>query len=385
MSAPLPSYDFDTIHPRRGTGSIKWDRRPELDPFWVADMDFPSPPAVIEALRKRVDHGIFGYAQPQPSLEESIVAYYSKRHGVSIKEDQLVHLGGLVPALSLAGRAFGEPGQGYITCTPVYPPFLNVHKDHGLTLKTIPHVRDNGRWTFDWDQLEKSIGPEDRIFLLTHPQNPLGRVFSNQEILRLGEICSRHKLVLVSDEVHCDLVLDEKRTPFFSALHLPKELQDRLVVLNSPSKVYNVAGLAYAYAVIPNDSLRRKFTQAKGHMLPELNPLSYHAAEAAYRHGEDWRQALLAYLRGNRDLISSFAAEHLPGVVIPEIEATYLAWMDFRPTRVANPAETAEKEAGLFISDGSFFGAPGHTRVNFGCPRSSLQDALERLAGILGS
>ncbi len=376
-------FDFDTVHPRRNTGSLKWDRRPDLDPFWVADMDFTSPPAVIEALQKRVAHGIFGYPTPHPGLEEAIIAYLAKRHQIELPAEKLVHLGGLVPALSLAGRAFGGENGAVVTCTPVYPPFLSVHQDSGLNLIKVPQVIREDAWTFDWEALEASVTPQSRVFYLCHPQNPLGRVFTKAEVLQLAEFCARHDLILVSDEIHCDLVLDEAATPFFSALHLPEPLLDRTIVLQAPSKTYNIAGLGYAYAAIPNDSLRRKFTQAKGHLMPEINALAYFAAEAAYRDGEPWRQELLAYLRGNRDLIAEFCANNLPDVLVPRIQDTNLDRLDFRPLGIEDPVKLAEEKAGLFLSDGAFFGAPGHARLNFGCPRASLQDALERIQGMI--
>lgn len=378
-------HDFDSIIPRRGTGSLKWDRRPDLDPFWVADMDFHSPPEVITALEDRVAHGVFGYPVPHPGLEEAVLGYLASRHGTTLPAEAIVHLGGLVPALSLAGRAFAQPGDAIMTATPVYPPFLGVHRDHGLELITSPHICDDGRWTFDWDHLEQSVTTKTRIFLLCHPQNPLGRVFSTEEVLRIAEFCRRHDLVLISDEIHCDLVLDESATPFRSALHLPAELLTRTVVLISPSKTYNIAGLGYACAIIPDDTLRRRFERAKGHILPEINCLAFFAAEAAYRSGETWRQELLAYLRGNRDLITRRIREEAPGIVVPEIEATYLAWLDFRPLGLEDPAAHLEKAAGLFLSDGRFFGDSGHARLNFGCARSALEDALDRILHSLPS
>lgn len=368
--------DFDAAIPRRGTGSLKWDKRPELRPLWVADMDFPSPPEVIEALRRRVEHGIFGYALPHPGLEEAVLEYLAHRHQASVSPTHLIHLGGLVPALSLAGRAYAEPGDALLTCTPVYPPFLGVHRDTGLRLITVPHVHRDGRWTFDWEALDAAVTLDTRLFLLSHPQNPLGRVFTEAEVLQLAEFCARHDLVLVSDEIHCDLIFDEEATPFFSALRLPPEFAARTIVLLSPSKTYNIAGLGYAVAVIPDEPLRRRFVQVRGHILPEINCLSYFAAEAAYRHGDPWRRELLAYLRKNRDALARFCREDALGLVMPDIEATYLAWLDFRPLGIAEPAQLLEREASLFLSDGRAFGSPGHARLNFGCPRALLEDAL---------
>lgn len=375
-------HDFDQPVHRRGTGSLKWDRRPDLDPLWVADMDFTSPPQVIETLHERVNHGVFGYAVPHPSLVETLLNYLQTRIGITSSEEQIVHLGGLVPALSLATKAFAVPGEAVLTCTPVYPPFLGVHNDGDLELQSVDHIDDNGTWIMDWDALEKAVTPKTKLFILSNPQNPLGRVFSKEEMIQLGEFCQRHDLVLISDEIHCDLILDEESTPHFSALNLPDELRDRTVTLLAPSKTYNIAGLGYAFAVIPNDSLRRKFTAAKGHILPEINCLAYYAAEAAYQHGESWRQDLLAYLRTNRDLLTKKISEGLPGARVPKIEATYLAWIDCKALSVEKPIKNAE-EAGLFLSDGSFFGHERCIRMNFGTQTARLDKALDLLVNAL--
>jgi len=375
---------FDVPPIRRGTGSLKWDKRPELQPFWVADMDFPSPPEVIEALHHRVDHGVFGYAVPHDGLVDSILAYLANRHGASISADHLVHLGGLVPALSLAGRAFADPGDALLTCTPIYPPFLNIHRDASLELITVPYILEDGQWVFDWDSMETAVTPDTRLFLLSNPQNPLGRVFSEEEIIQLAEFCDRHDLILVSDEIHCDLILDEERTPHFTALRLPDKYAVRTITLLSPSKTYNVAGMGYAYAVIPDQRLRNRFASKRGHTLAEITCLGYHCAEAAYRHGESWRRELISYLRSNRDLLTAFCREELGKVTIPDMEATYLAWLDFRPAGIPEPARFLEEEAGLFLSDGRFFGEPGHARLNFGCSRVLLEEALESIRKALG-
>ncbi len=377
-------HDFDQPVHRRGTGSLKWDRRPDLDPLWVADMDFTSPPQVIETLHERVNHGVFGYAVPHPSLVETLLNYLQTRIGVTSSEEQIVHLGGLVPALSLATKAFAVPGEALLTCTPVYPPFLGVHNDGDLELQSVDHLDNDGTWIMDWDALEQAVTPKSKLFILSNPQNPLGRVFTKDEMIQLGEFCQRHDLVLISDEIHCDLILDEDTTPHFSALNLPDELRERTVTLLAPSKTYNIAGLGYAFAVIPNDSLRRKFTAAKGHILPEINCLAYYAAEAAYRHGEPWRQDLLAYLRTNRDLLTKKITEGLPGARVPNIEATYLAWIDCKALSVDQPIEKAE-EAGLFLSDGAFFGHKRCLRVNFGTQTARLETALELLVTALQS
>jgi cysteine-S-conjugate beta-lyase len=370
---------FDIEISRRGTGSLKWDQRPHLDPYWVADMDFPSPPEVIDALRRRVEHGVFGYATPHDGLNDAVLNYLRTRLKYPAEIAQIVHLGGLVPALSLAARASGNPGDELLTCIPVYPPFLKVAQDAKMTTRQVPHIQIKGRWTFDWDALEQAVTPKTRVFLLCNPQNPLGRCFTRQEIVQLGDFCQAHHILLVSDEIHGDLVLDEEKTPFFSALHLPEELRKNLIVLLSPSKTYNIAGLGYAYAVIENPEIRGIFKNARGHTLAEINCLAYFAAEAAYRHGESWRRELLAYLRGNRDLVAQFVAEELGGrVTIPEIEATYLAWMDCSSLSLPHPAHHLEK-AGIYVSDGAFFGSPQHIRFNFGCSRNRVLEGLNKI------
>ena len=376
--------NFDEAITRRETGSLKWDRRSDLDPLWVADMDFTSPPAVIEALRKRVDHGVFGYGVPHASLIETLLDYLQRRIGIQVSEEAIVHLGGLVPALSLGARAFGSAGDAAMTCTPVYPPFLGIHRDASMELQTVDHCLINGSWSFDWDAMEKMVTPKTKIFILSNPANPLGRAFSSAEITQLAEFCERHDLILLSDEIHCDLIFDEEKTPHFSALNLPDELRKRTITLLAPSKTYNIAGLGYAFAVIPDEKVRKRFNAVKGHTLAEINCLAYYAAEAAYKDGEPWRQELLAYLRKNRDLLTSTLRNALPGIAIPEIEATYLAWIDCRPLEIENPTKKAE-DAGLYLSDGAFFGHGNCLRINFGTQTDRLENALETLIAAVRS
>ena len=375
--------DFDTPIDRCGTGSLKWDKRPDLNPLWVADMDFISPPEVIEAIRKRVDHGVFGYARPHPSLVETLQSYLKNRIGYTSPAEEIVHLGGLVPALSLAARAFGKPGEKVLTCAPVYPPFLGIHRDASLELLSVDHVEVNGQWTFDWQALEDKVTPDTRIFVLSNPQNPIGRVFTEEEMIQLANFCEKHDLILLSDEIHCDLILEEEQTPHFSALNLPEALRDRTITLLAPSKTYNIAGLGYAFAVIPNDSIRRRFTAARGHTLPEINCIAYYAAEAAYKHGEPWRQDLIAYLRTNRDLLASTIREKVPGAKVPDIEATYLAWIDCTALSIENPIQAAE-DAGLYLSDGTFFGHSRCVRMNFGTQTERLRSALDTFCTAMG-
>ena len=377
------NFDFDTPITRRGTGCIKYDRKPELDPFWVADMDFASAPVIIRALHERVDHGVFGYAQPHDGLNQAVLGYLRDRRGAEVPLEHIIHLGGLVPALSLAARAFCSEGDAVMTCTPVYPPFIGVHHDAHVSLITVDHVLTDGRWSFDWEAMERAVTPETKIFLLCNPQNPLGRVFSAAEITQLANFCETHDLVLVSDEIHCDLIFDETATPHFSALNLTADLAKRTITLLSPSKTWNIAGLGYAIAVISDDTVRRKFAAARGHTLSEINALSYYAAEAAYRDGESWRLELMAYLKSNRDTLVDFITTRCPGLAVVAGEATYLAWIDARGMGIENPAQHFEQKAGLFLSDGAYFGWPGWFRFNFGCPRARMLEGLEKIAGAI--
>lgn len=379
------SFDFDTVIDRRGTGSLKWNRYAGTDilPLWVADMDFPSPPCVLEAIRRRVDHGILGYSHAHAGAIEAVLAYLARRHQVEVPAEWIHWLPGLVPAKSMACRAVGQPGEAVLIQTPVYPPFFVVHKDAQKRLLTAPLVRDestNGGWAIDWEALEATVTPDTKVFLFCNPHNPVGRVWSQAEVERVAEFCLRHKLLLVSDEIHCDLVYDEATTPFYSAARLAGPIRDQLIVLMAASKTYNIPGMGLAWSVVPNATLRRQFRAAGGKLIPELNPLSFHATEAALRDGEPWRQELLAYLRGNRDFVYQFVQQHLPGLKMAwPLEATYLAWLDARGLGVDRPQPFFET-AGVGLSEGADFGAPGFLRLNFGCPRATLEEALSRMA-----
>ena len=373
-------YDFSTIIPRRGTGNIKYDRRPELDPFWVADMDFASAPEICEALIRRCQHPVFGYAQAHTGLIDATLAYLHTTKGLNVGESDILWLGGLVPALSLAVRAFCNPGDAVMTCSPSYPPFLNVHHDgQQVDLISLPHTQIEGKWTFDFAAMEAAVTPRTRLFLLSNPQNPLGRVFTKEELVSLCEFCERHDLILVSDEIHCDLVLDEIATPHLCAHKLPENFHHRIITLLSPSKTYNIAGIGIAYAVITDSSLRRKFTSSRGNTLAEINTFGYYAAEAAYLHGEPWRRAMISYLAANQEFLLSYLAANAPRLIVNRNEATYLTWIDCRALGIEHPAMHLEKKSALFVSDGSFFGHPGHIRWNFACPRSYLEQGLEKL------
>ncbi len=376
------AFDFDSAPDRRQTGSLKWDKYAGRDviPLWVADMDFRSPPAVVEALQARVNHGVFGYTVPSEEVVHAVVAYLQRQHALSIQPDWLVWLPGLVPALNVACRAFGEPGHEVMTCTPVYPPFLSAPVFSDRKRVTVPLRLEGARWLIDWEGLERAVTPETRLFLLCHPHNPVGRVWERGELEQLVDFCDEHEVVLCSDEIHCDLILDD--VPHVPVLSLGEAAVRRTIALYSPSKTYNLPGLACAYAVIPDHGLRNAFKRAARGIITEVNAFGYAGCAAAYQHGEPWRQALLDYLRGNRELVDSFIRDHLPAIRIRPMQATYLAWLDVRELELDSPVAFFE-EAGVGLSNGIDFGTPGFLRLNFGCPRARLQEALERMARAL--
>lgn len=365
---------FDTPIDRRGSDSFKWGKYAGRDilPLWVADMDFAAPPAVLAALHRRIEHGVFGYGGPWPSLTESVLAHLQGEYGWSIEPEWLVWLPGLVTGLNVACRAVdGE----VLTATPIYPPFLSAPHFSGRKLNRVDLALDENRWHWDMAALQQATTAATRLFLFCHPHNPVGRCWSRDELLALADYAERNDLVVCSDEIHCGLILDadKRHIPFAS---LSPAAAQRSITLLAPSKTFNIPGLGCAFAVIPNPALRRRFEQAMHGIVPHVNVLGLAACEAAFRHGGDWHRELIAYLRGNRDRVAATMAS-LPGVRMAPVEATYLAWIDVRDLRLAKPAAHFEAH-GIGLSDGADFGAPGWLRLNFGCPRATLDEALTR-------
>lgn len=371
------TYDFTTCPDRRGTGSLKWERHAGRDvlPMWVADMDFVSAPEIIAALQERAAHGVFGYTIPPKSTVEAALEYLQARHGVTATAEQIVWFPGLVPALNVACRAFVQPGEEVLTCIPVYPPFLSAPEHAGVGLRTVDLVENNGTWDIDFDALESAVTPRTKLFILCNPHNPVGRVFPEATVARLADFCQKHSLVLISDEIHCDLVLDD--APHVSGLKFPGP---KTVAMFAPSKTFNLAGLACAFLVIPDAATRRTFQHAARGLITEVNAFGYTGCEVALRHGWPWRDQLLDVLRANRDHMENFIATSLPGVRTWHVEATYLAWLDARELHLPNAAKFFE-DHGVGLSDGVPFGAPaGFLRLNFGCPRTQLDEAMQRMA-----
>jgi len=377
-----PRFDFDAPIDRRNSDSEKWDKYQGRDiiPLWVADMDFRSPPAVIDALHERVSHGVFGYTHPSEALTAAVLDHLDRDFGWQAEQEWIVWLPGLVCGLNVICRAMGTAGDAVATFVPVYPPFLSAPPLSQRTLITAPlHVRD-GRWVPDMEAMERSVTPLTRLLLLCNPHNPAGRVWSREELLRFAELAERHDLVIGSDEIHAGLILDAdmRHCPMAA---LSPDISRRTITLLAPSKTYNIPGLGCSFAVISDPGLRRDFRKAMGRIVPHVNIFGYTAALAAYRDGEAWRRELIAYLRGNRDLVAGEIAR-MPGLSMTPVEATYLAWIDARGTGIEQPARFFE-EAGVGLSDGNDFGAPGFVRLNFGCRRELLGEALGRMARAL--
>lgn len=380
-------YDFDTIHPRQGTDSQKWQKYAGTDiiPLWVADMDFHTSPAIIEALHHRIAHGIFGYGRPTPEQTATLVQAMQTRYGWKISPEWIVWLPGLVCGLNVTAQAFARPGEQVLCNTPVYPPFTSAATNSGRESLAVPLALNTAarRWEIDFDAMERAIAAGNgraRLFFLCNPHNPVARVYRRDELLRLAAFCLRHKIVLCSDEIHCDLVLDPE-LPHIPPATLGDEIAASTVTLMAPSKAYNIPGLATSFAIISNPQLRSTFIRATAGIVAEVNTLGYAACAAAYRDSEPWRQALLATLRGNRDRIGAFVASELPGVTIEAAhEATYLAWLNVSALKLADPVAHFENH-GVGLSDGAFFGARRgtHLRLNFGCPRATLDEALRRM------
>jgi cystathionine beta-lyase len=372
------AFDFDTLVERRGTASLKWDRYKERDiiPMWVADMDFKSPPAVIRALRQRAEEGVFGYALPPEGLGDLIVAMLAEGYGWQVQPDWLVWLPGLVVGLNVACRAVGEDGEAVMTAVPVYPPFLTAPGNGRRELITVPLKEEGLHWTFDFDRLEAMITADTRLFILCNPHNPVGRVFTREELVRLAAICEQHDIVICSDEIHCGLILDRDKTHIPLAT-LGPEVAARTITFMAPSKTFNLPGLGCAFALISDKKLRARFKQAMAGIVPQPNAMGYTAAMAAYSQCTDWQAALVDYLRGNRDAVAAAVREMRPLAMGP-VEATYLAWIDLRASQIENPIHFFES-AGVGLQDGIEFGGPGFARLNFGCPRSLLERALARM------
>lgn len=377
---------FDKVTDRSNTGSIKWDKtgdflgEPGVLPMWVADMDFEVPECIARSLKIRTEHPIFGYTYRTKSFYKSIVDWCRKRHGWEVKAEWIVFTPGVVPALNMSVLAFTKPGEKVIVQPPVYFPFFNAITDHGRVIVENPLVYENNRYSIDFVQLEKIASEGASMMFLCSPHNPLGLVWSKEELERIIAVCRKYNILLISDEIHNDLIL-------YPHKHIPTQKiagEIDTVTLMSPSKTFNIAGLATAYAIIPDASVRLKFKSEMSKLHLELgNLFGSVALEAAYSEGEEWLESLLEYLRSNRDYVVSFLEKELPQVrfVIPQ--GTYMIWLDFTKTGFSDQEVNDKllRQARVGLSAGKTFGTGGEgfQRLNFACRRELLVEAMNRI------
>ncbi|GAB6004316.1 cystathionine beta-lyase PatB [Geobacillus vulcani] len=384
-------FPFDRVIDRRGTLSVKWDDvhrvfgREDVWPMWVADMDFPAPKEVQEALRQRVEHGVFGYTVIPDSLKEAVCQWLERRHDWTIDPSWLVFAHGVVPAVAAAIEAFSEPGDRIIVFSPVYRPLFDLVRRHDRTLLFSPLRLEEDNYAIDWDDLERKL-PDAKLLILCHPHNPGGKSWTKEELERLGELCLKHGVFVLSDEIHADLTLPPAKHTPFASLH--PDLAAQSATFRAPTKTFNLAGLQAAEVILPDESRRRAFRRVQQrHGFFTLNAFAIVGAEAAYRHGGPWLDALLDYLRQNIDMTVAYLAEHLPPLRPVRPQATYLVWIDCRGLGLSE-AELKRRllETGkLAVEFGSKFGQEGvgFIRLNIACPRPTLEEGLRRLATAL--
>ena len=381
-------YDFDLVLDRHGTNSVKWDLAEErfgvkdVLPMWVADMDFRSPQPVIDALKRRAEHGIFGYTGMTPSYYEAVVRWMEHRHGWAVQPEWIVFSPGVVPALNALITTFSEPGDQVIVQTPVYYPFFYAIERNGRRILDNPLLFENGQYAMDLDDLERKITPRTRMVLLCSPHNPIGRVWLEEELRRLGELCLEHDILVVSDEIHHDLVYQGfKHVPFPI---LSGQFADNAIVCTGASKAFNLPGLHTSNIIIANRRLRERFCDTMTRSaIGSPNTFGVVATEAAYRHGEEWLDQLLIYLEENVKFATRYAQERIRGLEVIQPQGTYLLWLDFRGTRIPRDrlGDFVCKEARVALEEGRLFGCKeyGFQRMNIACPRSTLEEALRRI------
>ncbi len=389
--------NFDKMINRKGTGSIKWDAVKEVFgtedilPMWVADMDFPVAQEITEAIRKRLEHPIFGYTKPWKSVINSVVERVKRKYDWKIKPEWVVFTPGVVPAISTAIKAFSSPGDEVILQGPVYYPFWDAIRENGCHIANNRLKLENGKYVMDYEDLKNKFAPKKLLFpepsgvkiaILCNPHNPGGRMWSKEEQQKFGEIVLKHNAVVISDEIHSEIVLsDKKHIPFAS---ISKEFEQNSITCLSPSKTFNIAGFSVSSIIIPNEKLRTEFVRAAGHMLGKVSVLSLVALESAYREGDKWLSELLSYLKENLEFLLKYFEENIPEVKVIKPEGTYLVWLDFRRLGM-NGKELSEfliEKAKVGLDDGYLFGPSGEgfARINIACPRSVLKEGLSRIA-----
>ena len=377
-------YDFDKIIPRHGTNSYKWDNATNADvlPMWVADMDFQTAPAIAKALQRRVSHGIFGYTRVPDSYYKAVTNWFGRRHGWTIQKDWIIYTSGVVPAISAIIKALTEPGDNVLVQTPVYNCFFSSIRNNGCQCISNPLIRLDDTFVIDYEDLErKTADPKAKILLLCNPHNPAGRVWTRDELLQIGDICLRNGVLVVSDEIHCELTYPgHNYTPFAS---LSEQFLQNSVTCLSPSKAFNIAGLQIANIISASESIRRKIDKAINiNEVCDVNPFGVEATIAAYNEGEEWLDALTEYLESNYRYMKDFCRKYLPDFPITTLEGTYLVWMDCSMLHITSEKleQLLVEKAQLWLNAGTMYGVEGEgfMRWNIACPRSILIKGLKR-------
>lgn len=363
----------------------KWTWYPnDVLPMWVADMDFPAPKPILNELRKVVDHGVLGYELPSQSLQETVAKRMDRLYRWKVHPDSVVAVTGIVSGFTVAARAFGSKKKGVLVQTPVYNEFHEVKNNVGIPQVNAPLVeRVNGNilsYEIDWDVFKRQV-KKAGIFLLCNPHNPLGIIFSRKDLLQMAKICIENNVLIVSDEIHSELLLDDNT--FTPMAKLSSEIAKHTITLIAPSKTFNVAGLFCGFAIIPNEKLRLRYDKEVNHLRLHVNSLGLHAARIAYSGQCDgWLKELRRYLTGNRDFLVEYVTKHMPGVRTTIPDATYLGWLDFTQIDIKGSAyDFFLKEAKVALSDGKIFGtkSEGYARINFGTSRKLLKQGLDRM------
>jgi len=381
-------YDFDKVIERRNTHSVKWDNldksfgAEDILPMWVADMDFASPKPILESIEKRSKHGIFGYTTRPESLHESIINWVKKRHGWDIKKEWIVYSPGVVTSLNLAVMSFTQPGDSVIIQSPVYPPFFSVVKNNDRTLALNPLIENSGYYTIDFEDLEKHMASGCKMMILCSPHNPVGRVWTRSELERIAKLCEEYQVLLVSDEIHSDLILPGNN-------HIPIATVSEYIKQNSitciaPSKTFNIPGLTTSAVIIPNPKLRIAFLKTINRIgIAMSNIFGIVATEAAYTHGEPWLEDLLKYLDGNIDYLIKYIKTNIPEIKVTKPQGTYLVWLDCRALNMDGKTlhRFMIEQGKIGLNNGLDFGpgGEGFLRINIACPRATLEEGLKRI------
>lgn len=384
------TFDFDTVINRRGTNSYKWDIVKEEDviPLWVADMDFKAAPAILEALKKRVEHGVFGYTLVPDSYYEAIINWFARRHNWQIDRSWIIYTTGVVPAVSCAIKALTLPGEKVLIQTPDYNCFFSSIKNNGCEVAENELVRRGDSYEVDFEDFERQCADEKTtVFLLCNPHNPAGRVWTKEELERMNDICLAHGVRVISDEIHCELVMPGHRFTPFAAIS--DACRDNSVVLNSPTKAFNIAGLQIANIICADPAMRRRIDRAVNiNEVCDVNPFGVAALQAAYNESEEWLDSLNHYIWGNYLALKEFIAKELPRLEVARLEGTYLAWVDIKGTGLTSDEayEKLMKEGRVYVNSGTMYGrraGEGYLRINLACPRATLLEGLKRMGGVL--